>query len=210
MLLIILGLALVLSGAGLYARYADQAEEAGRQAQELLVELKTDIRQRQLSPVVTEAPAITKPPASAGAPAVEAEMPEAQMIQTTLHGVGLIGILQAKEANIQIPVLGNWSEANMDRSPCRYAGSLEGGDLVLIGHNYKGHLADLDLLEEGDPVEFIDVDGKTYSFEVAQTTVLQPAQVEELLNCGYPLAIVTCTPGGHARFAVYCKLTGET
>lgn len=208
-LLIILGLTLVLSGAWLYARYTYQAKEAEAQAQVLLQELKTDIKERQLSAVITEVPVAADTPEAEQIPEVPAASVE-QMPQTTLQGVGLIGILQAKEANIQLSVLENWSYANMDKSPCRYAGSLSGGDLVLIGHNYKGHLADLDLLEEGDPVEFIDVDGKTHSFEVAQTTVLQPAQVEELLNCGYPLAIVTCTPGGRARFAVYCKLTGET
>ena len=185
LLLIILGLALVLVGAERYMRYTDHAREAEAQAQVLLQELKTDIQERQLSPVITEAPT-------------------AQMPQTTLHGLGLIGILQAEEANIQLPVLETYTEANMDQSPCRYAGSLEGGDLVLIGHNYKGHLADLDLLEAGDPLEFIDVDGKVYEFTVAETVVLQPTQVEDLLNSGYPLAIVTCTPGGTARFAVYC------
>lgn len=185
-LLILLGLALVITGASLYIRYTQQAIEASMQAQELLQELKTDIKERQLSPVVTEAP-------------------KDQMPQTTLQGLGLIGILQAKEANIQLPVLDTFSEANMAKSPCRYAGTLADGDLVLIGHNYQGHLADLNLLEEGDSLEFIDVDGSTHLFEVAATTVLQPTQVEELLNSGYPLAVVTCTPGGRTRFVVYCN-----
>jgi len=46
-LLIVLGLALVISGACVYARYTYRAKEAGEQAQELLQELKTDIKQRQ-------------------------------------------------------------------------------------------------------------------------------------------------------------------
>ena len=162
-LLILLGLALVIMGAWQYIRNTQRAIEASVEAQVLLQELKVDIKERQLSPVVTEAPA-------------------EQMPQTTLQGVGLIGILQAEEANVQLPVLEKYTEANMDRSPCRYAGSLETGDLVLIGHNYNGHLADLDLLEVGDSVEFIDVDGVIYAFSVAETAVLQPTQVEKLLN----------------------------
>lgn len=184
--MIVLGLLLSFSAAGLYACYEYQAREAGANAQELLLEVKQGIRERKQTSVVLEAP-------------------EGQMVQDSVNGHGVIGILQIEEAGIQLPVLESWSYENLEYGPCRYSGSLEDGDLVLLGHNYAAHLADLDLLEDGDAVEFFDVTGVCHTFMVAETADIAPTDVKTVTETDYPLTIFTCTPGGQSRYVVYCK-----
>ena len=183
--MIILGLLLSFSAAGLYAHYEHQANRAGANAQELLQDVKQGIQERKHTAVVLEAP-------------------EGQMVQDSVNGHSIIGILQIEEAGIQLPVLGNWSYENLEYGPCRYSGSLEEENLVLLGHNYSGHLADLDLLEEGDVVEFFDVTGECHAFAVAETADIAPTDIEAVTATDYPLTVFTCTPGGQNRYVVYC------
>jgi len=110
---------------------------------------------------------------------------------------------------MELPVIESWSYEKLQYAPCRYSGSLEQDNLIILGHNYKGHLEKMDQLEAGDSVEFIGVDGKSHLFRVAQTAVLAPTQVEEVESSGYPLTIFTCTPSGKSRFVVYCETTAE-
>jgi len=187
-ILVVLGLALTFGGAALFAHYESQANLAGQNAQILLQQLSVDMQQRQLAGVTVEAP-------------------ENQMLQVTVEGQALIGILRAQEADIELPVLQSWDYEKLMIAPCRYSGSLEEGNLILLGHNYKQHLEKLDMLEAGDAVEFVDIEGKPHRFAVAETTVLQPTQVEELTSTDHPLTIFTCTPSGQSRFVVYCDYT---
>ncbi len=185
--LVVMGLMLTFGGAALYTHYESQANLAGQNAQVLLQELSLDMQQRQLMGITVEAP-------------------ENQMLQVTIEGQAVIGILRAEEAAIELPVLQSWDYEKLMIAPCRYSGSIEEGNLILLGHNYKQHLEKLDQLEPGDAVEFVDVEGKSYSFVVAETVVLQPTQVEELTSTDHPLTIFTCTPNGRSRFVVYCDL----
>lgn len=185
-ILIILGLLLAFSGAALYANYERQAALAEQNAEVLLTELSRTMEERRLKGIVTEAP-------------------EGQMPQILLEGHALIGILEAEEAGIRLPIIENWSYENLQYSPCRYSGTLEEGNLILLGHNYYRHLGNLGQLEAGDAVTFIDISGKSHAFQVAAAEVLKPTQVEELKSNPYPLAIFTCTDGGESRYVVYCE-----
>lgn len=184
--IIVLGLVLAFSGAAVYSRYEQKARAAKVNAEILLQDVKQDIQQRHLAAVVTEAP-------------------EGQMMQTSVNGYALAGILKVEEAGIELPVLGSWSYELLNHGVCRYRGSLQTKDLVLLGHNYEGHLADLDQAEPGDLVELVDVDGTSHMFRIADTAVIKPDQPRALAEGTYPLTIFTCTPGGQRRYVVYCE-----
>lgn len=189
-LLIVLGLLLTFTGAGLYAKYEFRAAEAATNAQELLEAVETEMAQRKLTSVVLEAP-------------------KDQMVQTAVDGRGIIGILRIEEAGIRLPVLEQWNYENLEYGPCRYSGTLAENNLVLLGHNYQGHLADLDLVEEGDLVEFCDVTDRCFRFRVASADTIAPTAVEAVTGGDYPLTIFTCTPGGQSRYVVYCTEEAE-
>lgn len=189
--MIVLGLALTFSAAGVYARYEHRAREAGTNAQVLLQEVKVQIEEKKLT-------------------ATKVEAPEGQMAQTTVDGRGVIGILQIEKAGIQLPVLEKWSYENLQYGPCRYSGSLEEGNLVFLGHNYADHLADLDLVKKGDTVDFFDVTGVCHTFSVVETVSIAPTDVEAVMASEYPLTIFTCTAGGQSRYVVYCSVGPQT
>lgn len=184
-LLIVLGLVLTFAGAGLQARYEFVEQQAGAQAQVLLQETQQFIRQQPLS-------------------TAELEAPQGQMLQTVIDGHGVLGVLHVEAADITLPVLDHWTYEQLNLGPCRYAGGLATEDLVLMGHNYAGHLAELDRVQPGDAVEFTDVAGERYVFQVAETAVVQPGETEKVTDTDYPFTVFTCTPGGQARFVVYC------
>lgn len=185
-ILIVLGLALAFSGAALYAGYDREASLAKQSAEILLQELSYDMSQRHLN-------------------GVEVEAPEGQMPQILLEGQALIGILTVEEAGVELPIIESWDYDKLKRSPCRYSGSLEEENLIILGHNYTSHLGKLREMETGDKIQFTDLTGKVHDFSIAETGILKPTQVEELKSSPYPLTIFTCTPSGQSRFVVYCE-----
>jgi len=189
-LLIVLGLALTFYGAFTFDRYERVAAAAAQNAQILLIELESEMRQNRIDNITIEAP-------------------KNQMPQLTLEGYPLIGIFKAEKAGIELPIIDNWSYDRLKFAPCRYSGSLDSGDLVLIGHNYEGHLKTLDTLKDGDAVSFTDITGKEHKFTVRKNATLAPEQIGALTSPEYDMTVVTCTSTGKSRFAIYCVKNEE-
>ena len=184
-ILTVLGLELMLFSAVVFGYYDHQAADSAQNAQMLLADLNREVHQNRIENIVVEAP-------------------DNQMPQLSLDGYSLIGILKAEKAGIELPVIDSWSYEKLKSAPCRYSGSLKTKDLVLIGHNYDGHLKTLDVLKPGDGVKFIDASGKEHLFEVDETKILAPEQVDKLNSNNHSLTVVTCTSTGKNRFAIYC------
>lgn len=188
--LIALGLALILTSACFFFRYEQEAEAAGENARLLLTDLTRVIEQNREQALYDTA---------------QREPVPGQMLQTSLQGHDLVGILRVPGVGVELPVLNDWSYDLLKLSPCRYSGSIEGQDLILMGHNYKTHLAPLRRVSPGDRVEFLDVSGTSHAFTVVETEVLKPTQLDELTGSDHALTIFTCTPGGQSRFVVRCS-----
>ncbi len=47
-----------------------------------------------------------------------------------------------------------------------------------------------------------------HSYEIAETEILEPTAIEELLSDEWNLTLFTCTYGGQARVAVRCRAIG--
>ncbi len=188
--LIVLGLSMILTSAYFFSQYEQEAEAAGENAQRLLTALTHEIAQNQEQDLYDTA---------------QRELASGQMLQTSLQGYDLVGILRVPSVGVELPVLNNWSYALLKLSPCRYSGSIEGKNLILMGHNYKTHFAPLHRVSPGDRVEFLNVSGTSHTFVVAETEVLKPTQLDELTVSDYALTIFTCTAGGQSRFVVRCS-----
>lgn len=110
---------------------------------------------------------------------------------------------------LKVPVLDQWSMEDLSIAPCRYSGSVDQNDLVLLGHNYEGHFGALKNVQIGAPVQMDLMDGTQVRYVVKEVFVIEPAEREKVEQSGYPLTIFTCTPGGQARLVIYCDRSTE-
>lgn len=190
-LLILAGSLLMAAAVFLILRNGREEIAAGESAEFLLQELQQEMAIQEETSVYDTA--------------VEEELPAGEVARTTLAGHDLIGMLRVDTLGMELPILGNWSYDLLKISPCRYSGSVEGGDLILLGHNYKKHFTPLKQIAVGDWVVFTDVKGVDHTYEVTATEILQKTELERLTTSGSALTIFTCTNGGHSRFVVRCS-----
>lgn len=129
-----------------------------------------------------------------------------QMTEVTINGYGYIGYLSIPSLELNLPIMGSWDNVRLQIAPCRYYGSVNGENLVLMAHNYDAHFGRISQLKTGDPVVFTDMDGISSSYRVVAQDILAPDAVEEMTAGDFDLTLFTCTYGGESRVTVYCDL----
>ena len=190
LLLTLTGAVLLLAAGVLFFLQWRESSLAGQNSQNLLSQTMEVIRQERETTMYDPAEADTDP---------------GQMPGTALSGYDLIGVLRVSSVQVEQPIQSSWNYELLKVSPCRYSGSLEGEDLILLGHNYVTHFAPLRQVQLGDRVEFCDMSGIWHNFTVAEIQVLKAAQLDELTGSGYPLTIFTCTRDGVSRLVLRCE-----
>ena len=210
--LVILGLLLI--AAALFWTGANllMDRQAGAASQQTLEKLQQSIPAPVSAP---EQPGVAQdnPPAAAAASTPQAETeipdyilnPEMEMPVQNINGVDYIGILTIPAIDLELPVVSAWSYAALRLAPCRFTGSAYTDDLVIAGHNYTSHFADLHSLQPGDILSFTDVDGNVFTYRVAETEILGENDVEGMTGSGYALSLFSCTVGGQYRVTVRCE-----
>ena len=118
------------------------------------------------------------------------------------------GVIAIPDLSLELPVIDQWSYDRLKVAPCRQSGAAPDGDLVIAAHNYKSHFGYLDRLQPGASVIFTDMEGTVYRYAVEEIRRLEPEDAEDVssvFSSEYPLVLYTCTPGGKARVAVFCR-----
>jgi sortase A len=128
-----------------------------------------------------------------------------EMLEVEIDGNAYIGYLSIPKLELELPIMADWDYKSLQISPCRYAGSVRGEDLVIMAHNYKKHFGDLSTLEEGDRIVFTDMNGVATVYQVVAKDVLNPNAVEEMTAGVFDLTMFTCTYGGKSRVTVLCN-----
>ena len=131
--------------------------------------------------------------------------PDMEMPVRNIDGVDYIGILTIPDIGLELPVASAWSYDLLRLAPCRFSGSAYTDDLVVAGHNYTSHFADLHSLQQGDVLSFTDVDGNVFAYRVAVMEILGEDAVAEMVGSGYALSLFSCTVGGQYRVTVRCE-----
>ncbi len=131
--------------------------------------------------------------------------PEMEMPTVELDGEDYIGVLSIPTLDLELPVLSQWSYPRLKLAPCRFEGSAYLGDLIIAGHNYRGHFGGLKNLRAGDEVSFTDAEGNAFSYRVAELELLGGNDLERLESGTWDLTLFTCTTGGKTRVAVRCE-----
>ena len=138
------------------------------------------------------------------------ELPQPEdltMTEKVLDGYVYIGYLRIRDLNLELPVMSGWSTEQLQISPCRFSGTVRGEDLVIMAHNYRAHFGSLSQLQPGAAVQFVDMDGMVWNYEVVVTDVLAAQNVEEMTAGDYDLTLFTCTANRTHRVTVRCDLS---
>ncbi len=188
-LLVLAGFLLVGFSTAMFISYDREDAVAGKNASVLLREVKAALPPPSLvGEIVTDDSAC-------------GELPKKQHL-----GYSVGGLISIPSINAELPVQSDWSYSLLKTSPCRYSGSAEEGNLILLGHNYKHHFGYLKNCNEGDIVTFTDVNGKVYRYTVAALETLNAYALDELTATDYDLTIFTCTNSGESRYVLRCTL----
>ena len=141
---------------------------------------------------------------------LQEEKEEIAMSTVEIDGSVYIGILEIPSLSLVLPVAGEYTEATLKKTPCRYQGSAEGNDLIIAAHNYKGHFGGLHLLEAGDDVSFTAANGTVFSYAVCGKEKLDETAVEEMEAGTWDLTLFTCTLDSKSRITVRCTAAKQT
>ena len=136
--------------------------------------------------------------------------PDMEMPTVEIDGVEYIRTLTIPALGLELPIVSAWSDALLDLAPCRYTGSAYLGDLIIAGHNYRGHFGSLYRLAPGDEVQFTDAAGNVFSYAVSEIQELPGTALEEMEAGDWDLTLFTCTLSRTSRVTIRCQRTGET
>lgn len=177
-ILIILGAFLVLAASGLFIYNETESNRAGEASQKIISELKnSDTNFSDTSD---------------------------GMKVIAVDGYEYIGRLTIPSLNLELPIMSKWDNERMKLAPCLYYGSYKTDDMVIAAHNYKKHFGVLKNLQINDELYFTDAENRVYHYTVAAVDILQPDQIEEMIDSDFDLTLYTCTYGGKERLTVRC------
>jgi len=131
--------------------------------------------------------------------------PEIEMPVKEIDGHDYIGVLCIPSLGLELPVMAQWDYDSLQLTPCRYTGSVYQNNLVICAHNYDTHFGQIKNLGYGDPVQFIDVEGKVFNYITVEQEVLEPTAIDEMTSSEWDLTLFTCTLGGTSRVTVRCE-----
>lgn len=198
--LIFLGLLLIAAAVGLVCWNTFQDTRAGTMAAQDMALLLEQSAAVESAPA--DAPTVSSPTEE---PADYLLVPEMEMPVKEVDGREYVGTLELPTLDRTLPVLNGWDYELLQVAPCRYEGSAYTGNLIIMAHNYDSHFGRLKNLQIGDPVTFRDVEGNTFSYQVASLETLNPTDTEEMEAGDWDLTLFTCTIGGKYRVTVRCS-----
>ena len=187
--LMILGVILLLGAAGLYGYNQWVDYQAGQKSDAAALSLVEGIQSNDVPIVEMQ----------------DEELSEEQIKVAELDGAYYMGVLTIPAMEKILPIQSTWSEAQLKISPCRYSGSIQEGQLVIAGHNYKRHFTGLASLPIGESVVFTDLEGNQIFYEVREVYTVSATNIEGMVNSGYDLSLFTCNYSGKARVTVRCE-----
>ena len=198
----LLGLVLILGAAVLFFLNHQEEKKAEEFSQEMM-----DVIQQEIA--VSRETVPTEPDILDNTPVEMLTEEDLKMTEKVIKGHAYIGYLSIPDLNLQLPVMSEWNNKKLSVSPCRYSGTLRGEDLVIMAHSYASHFGRLSTLSEGAEIQFTDMDGKIWYYEIAVMDVLDAYAVDEMVAGDYDMTLFTCTTDRAHRVTVRCNFVEE-
>ncbi len=203
--LIATGTVLILSALFLCLYNLNENRRAEEEAESTLSELIAAIPEPTTSaqttlPVTTAEPDLFAP--------YETTVTTAPPLPTIeLDGRYYCGYLTIPALGVELPVVNELSYPALRSAPCRYSGTVSGGDLVIAAHNYSSHFGRIKELADGDEILFTDCEGNQHSYTVISSDSVDGADISSMLGGSsedWQLTLFTCDLSGRSRVAVRC------
>ena len=127
-----------------------------------------------------------------------------EMPVKVIDGREYIAAISIPSLELELPVFSTWDYKKLQLAPCHYYGSVYTDSFVVCAHNYSRHFGQIKNLALGDTVQFKDMDGNVFTYQVDEITTLEPTAVEEMTSGEWDMTLFTCTLGGQSRVTVRC------
>lgn len=111
------------------------------------------------------------------------------------------GYIKIPKLNLELPVMKKTTQANLKKSPCIYSGTAKDSNLIIAAHNYSAHFGKINQLENGDKVQYTDLQNNTYNYCVTAKEKINGSNSEQMQNENYALTLFTCDYTGRDRIA---------
>ena len=209
LILLVLGVACLLFGAGSYFKTWQEGKAAEEKSQRLLayyMQMQTIQMQQTLMDTIKQT--------GEDASRKEAKSPSYDLSVTDKYPI--MGILTMDTIGTVVPVIDRFSDELLTVSVCRYQGPAnpaEDGNIVISGHNYRSgaHFGRLKQLQIGDVVQLTDLAQNKFSYQVAEMETVAETQIDAIENQlgTRALTLFTCNEKGDKRLIVRCKAIEE-
>lgn len=131
--------------------------------------------------------------------------PQMALPKKTVDGNKYVGVISIPALDISLPVMSEWSSENSKIAPCVYDGTPYLDNMIIAGHNYKTHFGPISNLQPGDRIEFKDIDGNVFRYDVMYIETIDGKAIQDMNSGEWDLTLFTCTYSGTSRITVRCK-----
>ena len=132
------------------------------------------------------------------------QYPDMAMPTVQLDSGTYIGVLKIPLLGLELPVMESWSYAKLQTAPCRYEGSVYKDNMIIAGHNYNSHFGKLQNIGRGELIEFEDIQGHVFTYEVVEKELIPGTGTEQMLDGDWDLSLFTCNYDGSNRVTIRC------
>lgn len=122
-----------------------------------------------------------------------------------IDGTSFIGVLDIPDLNLSLPIQSDWSYDKLYATPCAYSGSVD-SNLIIAGHDYKSHFANLSQLSNGDIVRFTDINAVVHTYTLTTSELIYETEINKLVQEGdWDLTLFTCDKNDSKRLVIRFK-----
>ncbi len=122
-----------------------------------------------------------------------------------IGGTDFVGILEVPSYNVLLPVQSDWQKKDVVCHPCRYAGSMYYGSLVIGGSMNQGQLDFLEWASLNDLIAVTDMTGLRTSYLVYDVVHTKDVSDENLTGQGADLVLFARNTYGSDYTLVLCE-----
>ena len=184
-ILLVLGVALILSGLALMMVLQIQAQQGAAKSQNIVAKMKELLPER-----------------SQGTPGLS---PNTQMPILNIDGTDYVAMVQISGFGITLPVADRWSADKLADGPARFCGSAYNHTLVIGGTDHEKQFGFCGKIGHGAVITLTDMTGAVFSYTVAKVERSAKAEQAWLADTEYDLTLYCRDTYSMEYIAVRCN-----